>query len=150
MKTIKTVILLCATSTIIFSSQGYCTEIDQTKTQKTHTQRQGPPLEAYTACQDKNAGDAAEFVDPKGKTMSGTCEQEGDRLVLRPDSQPTKKHNGDKHQSPPPEAYTACQGKNVGDVAEFVNPKGKTMSGICEQDKDRLVLRPTRSEKKSD
>ena len=150
MKTIKTVMLLCATSTIIFSSQGYCTEIDQTKTQKTHTQRQGPPPEAYTACQDKNAGDVAQYVNPKGKTISGTCKQKGDRLVLQPDSQPTKKHNGNKHQGPPPEAYTACQGKNVGDVAEFVNPKGETMSGICEQDKDRLVLRPTRSEKKSD
>jgi hypothetical protein len=84
MKTIKTVMLLCATSTIIFSSQGYCTEIDQTKNQQTHTQRQGPPPEAYTACQGKNVGDVAEFVNPDGETMSGTCEQENDRLVLRP------------------------------------------------------------------
>ncbi|MBU1413976.1 hypothetical protein KKC22_20875 [Myxococcota bacterium] len=150
METIKTVILLCATSTIIFSSQGYCTEIDQTKAQKTHTQRQGPPLEAYTACKDKKVGESAEFVSQRGEIISGTCKQEGDRLVLRPDSPPTKNHNGDKHQEPPPEAYTACQGKNVGDVAEFVNPEGKTMSGTCEQDKDRLVLRPTRSERNSD
>ena len=48
----------------------------------------GPPPEAYTACEDKNAGDTAEFVSPHGDTVTGTCEQEGDRLVLRPDNPP--------------------------------------------------------------
>lgn len=150
MKAIKMVMLLCATGTIIFSSQGYCTEFDQAKAQKTHPQRQGPPLETYTACKDKKVGESAEFVSPRGETISGTCKQEGDRLVLGPDSPPTKNHNGDKHQGPPPEAYTACKNKNVGDVAAFVNPNGKTMNGICEQEKDRLVLRPTPSERNSD
>ena len=45
----------------------------------------GPPPEAYTACEGKNAGDTAQFVSPRGETVTGTCEQEGDRLVLRPD-----------------------------------------------------------------
>ena len=49
---------------------------------------QGPPPEAYTACEGKSAGDAAEFVSPRGDTVTGTCEQEGDRLVLRPDNPP--------------------------------------------------------------
>jgi hypothetical protein len=47
--------------------------------------RHGPPAEAYTACEGKKAGDAAQFVSPRGETVTGTCEQEGERLVLRPD-----------------------------------------------------------------
>ncbi len=47
--------------------------------------RQGPPPEAYSACEGKTAGDEAQFVDPHGETVTGTCEQEGERLVLRPD-----------------------------------------------------------------
>ena len=45
----------------------------------------GPPPEAYTACEDKTVGDTSQLVSPRGDTISGTCEQEGDRLVLRPD-----------------------------------------------------------------
>jgi len=56
--------------------------------QETGKRRHGPPPEAYTACEDKNAGDTAEFVSPHGDTVTGTCEQEGDRLVLRPDNPP--------------------------------------------------------------
>ena len=50
--------------------------------------RQGPPPEAYTACEGKSAGDTAEFVSPHGHTVTGVCEQEGDRMVLRPDNPP--------------------------------------------------------------
>jgi hypothetical protein len=56
--------------------------------QETGRRHHGPPPEAYTACEDKNAGDTAEFVSPHGDTVTGTCEQEGDRLVLRPDNPP--------------------------------------------------------------
>jgi len=51
---------------------------------------QGPPPEAYCACEDKGAGDTAEFVSPRGDTVTGICdlERNGDRLVLRPDSPP--------------------------------------------------------------
>lgn len=48
----------------------------------------GPPPEAYTACEGKTEGDAAEFVSPRGDKVTGTCEMEGDRLVLRPDNPP--------------------------------------------------------------
>jgi len=56
------------------------------------------------------------------------------------DSSPQE--TGRRHHGPPPEAYTACEGKNVGDVAEFVNPHGDTVTGTCEQQGNRLVLRP--------
>ena len=50
--------------------------------------------------------------------------------------------SGRRPHGPPPEAYTACEGKAAGDEAEFVSPRGDTVSGICEVDGDRLVLRP--------
>ena len=56
--------------------------------QETRRRHHGPPPEAYTACESKNAGDTAEFVSPHGDTVTGTCEQDGDRLVLRPDTPP--------------------------------------------------------------
>ena len=49
---------------------------------------------------------------------------------------------GRRHQGPPPEAYTACEGKSEGDTAEFVSPRGDTVTGTCEMERDRLVLRP--------
>ena len=52
--------------------------------------RQGPPPEAYTACEGKSAGDRAEFESPRGDTVTGTCVQRGDRLVLRPDNPPER------------------------------------------------------------
>jgi hypothetical protein len=52
---------------------------------------QGPPPEAYTACEGKSVGDEAEFVSPQGDTVTGTCEEEGDRLVLRPDNPPPRR-----------------------------------------------------------
>lgn len=52
---------------------------------------------------------------------------------------------GQGHQGPPPEAYTACEGKSAGDSAQFVSPHGDTVCGTCESDGDRLVLRPDRA-----
>ena len=49
---------------------------------------QGPPPEAFTACEGKSVGDSAEFVNPHGDTVTGTCQQQGDRLVLIPDGPP--------------------------------------------------------------
>ena len=62
--------------------------------QKTRRKHHGPPPEADTACEGKNAGDTAEFVSPHGDTVTGTCEQEGDRLVLRPDNPPGGRSGG--------------------------------------------------------
>ena len=56
--------------------------------------RQGPPPEAYTACDGKSAGDKAEFESPHGDTVTGTCVQRGDRLVLHPDNPPERGGRG--------------------------------------------------------
>ena len=115
---------------------------------------QGPPPEAFTACEGKKAGDNAEFTSPRGDVVNGTCEQDGDKLVLRPDRGSGKGKDANKNsgkqrgsggggqQGPPPEAFTACEGKKAGDKAEFTSPRGDTVSGTCEQDGDKLVLRP--------
>ncbi len=145
----KTIILLCAAINIFFSGIALSVEIDQTKNQQSNTRQQSPPPEAYAACESKSAGDAAEFISPRGETLTGICEQEGDRLVLRPDNQPIKRNGRGKHQGPPPEAYSACESKNVGDEAQFVSPRGETMIGTCEEEGDKLVLRPYRSREKS-
>ena len=47
--------------------------------------RRGPPPEAYKACEGKSAGSLAQFIDSRGETLKGTCEDENGRLVLRPD-----------------------------------------------------------------
>lgn len=51
---------------------------------------------------------------------------------------------GRGHQGPPPEAYTACEGKSEGDTSFFESPRGDTVTGTCVQDRngDQLVLRP--------
>jgi len=49
---------------------------------------QGPPPEAYAACEGKSAGDTAQFESPRGDIITGTCVQQGDRMVLRPDNPP--------------------------------------------------------------
>ncbi len=148
MKTLKTIIII---SSIFLSSIVLSNELDQTKNQASNTRRQGPPPEAYTACENKNAGDTAQFVSPRGETRTGTCEQEGDRLVLRPDDKPAqeKRNAGGRNQGPPPEAYTVCENKKSGDEAQFVSPHGEKIIGTCEKEGDQLVLRPYHPEKKS-
>ena len=62
--------------------------------------RHGPPPEAFTACEGKNAGEAAQFVSPHGDTVTGICESIRGRLVLRPDNPPPGQ-NGNGRQTPP-------------------------------------------------
>ena len=46
-------------------------------------------------------------------------------------------------RTPPPEAFTACEGKEAGDKAEFESPRGDTVTGICvTTDDGKLVLHP--------
>ena len=89
--------------------------------------RQGPPPEAYEACEGKSAGDEAELITPRGETVTGTCEEEGDQLVLRPDN--PKGRSGGRRHGPPPEAYEACEGKSAGDEAEFDNSAWRDNNG---------------------
>lgn len=74
---------------VAFSSFG-----NEAWSQQQGRRHQGPPPEAYTACEEKSEGDAAEFVSPRGDTVTGTCEMEGDRLVLRPDNPPPEHRGG--------------------------------------------------------
>ncbi len=106
-----------------------------------------PPSEAYQACEGRSAGDASQFVDPYGVTVRGICEELYGKLILRPDNQEGK--SGGKRVGSPPEAYNACEGKRVGDSSQFVNPRGMTVSGICEERDGKLIFRPDRPEGKS-
>lgn len=104
--------------------------------------RFGPPPEAFKACDGKTAGSTAQFTNPRGETVTGTCTSDGERLVLRPERSPGNSPDG--RRSPPPEAYKACEGKTVGSTAQFVDPRGETLSGTCGEENGRLVLRPDR------
>jgi len=65
------------------------------ETRRSRGGHQGPPPEAYTACECKEAGDTAQFESPHGDIVTGICEEEGDRLVLRPDN-PPRNGSGDR------------------------------------------------------
>lgn len=50
---------------------------------------------------------------------------------------------GDIHQNtPPPEAFTVCQGKKESDKAELTGPQGRTITGTCVKRGEQLFLRP--------
>lgn len=46
-------------------------------------ERRGPPLEAYQACENKSVGSEGQFVNPRGETVKGICEEENGKMVLR-------------------------------------------------------------------
>jgi two-component system, OmpR family, heavy metal sensor histidine kinase CusS len=65
--------------------------------------RRGPPLEAYKACESKYAGSEAEFINPRGETVKGICEEENGQLVLRrtfPRSNGHREANGEPANRP--------------------------------------------------
>ena len=81
-----TIVITLLAIFICFSSFG-----SEILAQRTGGRHHGPPPEAYTACEGKSAGDTAEFESPRGDTVTGTCEKQGDRLVLRPDNPPDRR-----------------------------------------------------------
>jgi hypothetical protein len=109
--------------------------------QTNQTRHHNPPPEAYTACEGASVGDTAEFETPDGDIVTGTCVEAGDQLVLRPDSLPEDRDQRGPH-GPPPEAYSACEGKDTGDIAELETPEGDTVTGTCVEEDGRLVLLP--------
>jgi hypothetical protein len=102
----------------------------------------GPPQEMIAACEDKSVGDACEFVNPQGDTVSGTCQnspRDEGQLVCMPNERP------ERPEGPPPEMSAACEDKSVGDACEFVSPRGDTVSGTCQnspRDEGQLVCVP--------
>lgn len=99
----------------------------------------GPPPEAFKTCEGKPSGSRSEFTDTRGELLKGVCLDDGHgKMVLRPDRPPAG------HRKPPPEAYAACAGKAAGARAQFANPKGEAITGTCESEGGKLVLRPDR------
>ena len=72
---------------------------NEASSQETRRRHHGPPPKAYTACEGKNTADEAQFVSLRGETVTGTCEQDGDRLVLRPDRAPREGRRQPEQQS---------------------------------------------------
>ncbi len=99
----------------------------------------GPPPEAFRACEGKSTGAAAQFTNPEGEIVAGTCEMREGTLVLRPDY---PKGGKEGRHGPPPEAYKVCEGKTSGAVSQFTDPHGEVLKGICEEENGKMVLRP--------
>lgn len=96
MHTIKKSFIACTVLTVFLALSSY---ENQAFARGKGERRHSPPPEAYTACEGKSAGDTAEFESPRGDTVTGTCEADGDRLVLRPDHPPRHRKPGDTEAS---------------------------------------------------
>ena len=92
--------------------------------------RQGPPQEAFTACDNLTEGDGCSFNTPHGD-LTGQCVQDrrGDGLICRPENR-GRMGNRQGRQGPPQEALDACTGRNVGDTCSFETPRGE-LTGEC-------------------
>ncbi len=136
--------LTLISSAIILAALLVTSQPSQANENQQSSKRRGPPPEAFTACEGKTAGAAAQFDNQRGKTLTGTCEVVGGenagKLVLRPD----KQQQNDKRRSPPEEAYTACEGKTAGENSQFESRRGEILEGTCEDANGKLVLRPER------
>lgn len=55
-----------------------------------------------------------------------------------------RSNNSRPQGGPPQEAFTACEGKSIGDTASFEASNGETITGTCRQDRngDSLLLIP--------
>lgn len=115
-----------------------------------------PPPAVYDACTSKAAGDACS-VTMGDKTWSGKCSAPPPeavakgadaRLGCRPEGHfggPRGPHEGG-HHGPPPEAFTACDGKTA-DAACSVKMGERTFDGTCRtpppgSDEKRLACGP--------
>jgi two-component system, OmpR family, heavy metal sensor histidine kinase CusS len=56
---------------------------------------------------------------------------------------PDDRTGENRRRGPPPEAYAVCEGKSAGTPAQYVNPRGETVQGICEDEEGTPVLRRT-------
>lgn len=56
--------------------------------------RQGPPPEALAVCEGRTAGDAVQFTNRRGETVSAICREKGGRLVAQPDFRQAGKRGG--------------------------------------------------------
>ncbi|MFH0781721.1 MAG: hypothetical protein V2B20_07170 [Pseudomonadota bacterium] len=49
---------------------------------------------------------------------------------------------GERPNGPPPEAFTACEGKKAGDAVTVTTPRGDLIKAVCEILDSRLVAKP--------
>lgn len=100
-----------------------------------------PPKEAYNACASSKAQDKC-AVTLDDRTIDGTCAADADAVLFcRPAHPP-----GGHHRGPPPEAFTACEGKAAA-AACTVQHHDQSVNGTCEQGPDggdKLACRPER------
>lgn len=96
----------------------------------------GPPPEAFDACQAKAVG-AACTVTFGPKSVAGTCTAappgiDDTRAACRPNDMPPPPDGGRGHlfHGPPPEAFTACEGKTAGATCT-VAFDAHTLDGTC-------------------
>ena len=65
-----------------------------------------------------------------------------------PDAGTGEQQSSGRHHGPPPEAYSACEGKTAGTPASFTNHRGETINGVCQPDHSgKLVVRRDWSKK---
>lgn len=93
----------------------------------------GPPPAAFDACASKAVGDAC-TVSFGDKDHAGTCAAPppgapDTRIACRPNDMPPP-GEGHPHHPPPPEAFTACDGK-ASDAACAVKLSDRTIDGVC-------------------
>lgn len=50
--------------------------------------------------------------------------------------------NNNRRQGPPPEAISACAGKQVGDSVEFTGRRGETLKATCKEMNGQLAAVP--------
>lgn len=112
--------------------------------------RRGPPPEAYKACEGKSAGSAAQFTDPRGETMKGTCEEEDGKLVLRPDANKGDRR-GQIHNGTGGRPVPSTQGLNQSEwpmprikkkpyFATIQTPSGVWRTGIMGSDRITMLV----------
>lgn len=112
--------------------------------------RQAPPPEAYRACEGKIPGSEAQFVDPRGETLRGTCEPDNGRLVLRPyrrtDGRPEQVQGGpgDRPTSPPPRSdqpqWAIPRVKKQAFFATIHTASGTWRTGIMGSDRITMMV----------
>ncbi len=53
--------------------------------------RDGPPPEAYKACEEKQAGDKVSFSGFRGETLEASCKLVDGKLVAEPTTKPSRR-----------------------------------------------------------
>lgn len=51
-------------------------------------------------------------------------------------------NNQDRPKGPPPEAFTACEDKAVGDIVSFKGQRGEALESTCQMKNGKLVAVP--------